>query len=251
MTNQVLINNNAPCLGAGSAEPSPPEEGVVRIYSMRFCPWAQRALFYVARHGVRSEVINIDLKNKPEWYFKIHPKGQVPALQYNGQIVLESALIPEFLDDTFPDTRVLPTDPYQKYQQKLIYDRLSSIGDVLFGLVGAAKNPELKAEKYEAVEKFFELAENQFTDAFLGGATPGYTDYLFFPIFERFRGVSLLGFAPFSPESFPSAKYPKLQAWYKAVQKLPEIKAGNQNFETTVQFMQLFFAGTPNYNLGL
>ncbi|MCP6606353.1 glutathione S-transferase N-terminal domain-containing protein, partial [Klebsiella pneumoniae] len=65
-------------LGKGSAPPGPVPEGQIRVYSMRFCPFAQRTLLVLKAKGIRHEVININLKNKPEWFFKKNPIGLVP-----------------------------------------------------------------------------------------------------------------------------------------------------------------------------
>lgn len=36
---------------------------------MRFCPYAQRAILALNAKQVDYEVVNIDLSNKPEWFF--------------------------------------------------------------------------------------------------------------------------------------------------------------------------------------
>ncbi|XP_055416086.1 uncharacterized protein LOC129636607 isoform X9 [Bubalus kerabau] len=68
-------------LGKGSAPPGPVPEGLIRVYSMRFCPYAKRTLLVLRAKGIRHEVININLKNKPEWFFKKNPLGLVPVLE--------------------------------------------------------------------------------------------------------------------------------------------------------------------------
>ena len=47
-----------------------------------------------------------------EWFKKINPRGQVPALDHDGHIITESTVICEYLEDAFPDApRLRPTDP--------------------------------------------------------------------------------------------------------------------------------------------
>lgn len=38
---------------AGSAPPGPVPEGQIRVYSMRFCPFAQRTLMVLKAKGIR------------------------------------------------------------------------------------------------------------------------------------------------------------------------------------------------------
>ena len=49
-----------------------------------------------------------------EWFKQINPRGQVPALEHDGQIITESTVICEYLEDAFPDApKLRPTDPAQ------------------------------------------------------------------------------------------------------------------------------------------
>lgn len=138
---------------------------------MRFCPWAQRALIYAAVHNIPTEVINIHLKDKPDWYFSKHYKGQVPALEHDEgkKVVIESAVIPEYLDDLFPETRVLPTDPYEKVQQRLLLERLVALAPTIYGVVAALKDPTIREEKYAALAKTVEDAEKLLTAEYFSG----------------------------------------------------------------------------------
>ena len=47
-----------------------------------------------------------------DWFKKINPRGQVPALDHDGKIIVESTVICEYLEDVFPDQNPLrPADP--------------------------------------------------------------------------------------------------------------------------------------------
>jgi glutathione S-transferase len=43
----------------------------------------------------------------------------VPALDHDGRIVIESSLICEYLDDTFPDPSLIPADPFLRARMRL------------------------------------------------------------------------------------------------------------------------------------
>jgi glutathione S-transferase len=43
----------------------------------------------------------------------------VPALDHDGRIVIESSLICEYLDDTFPDPPLIPADPFLRARMRL------------------------------------------------------------------------------------------------------------------------------------
>jgi glutathione S-transferase len=49
-----------------------------------------------------------------DWFKKINPRGQVPALDHDGHIITESTVICEYLEDAFPDAlKLRPTDPVE------------------------------------------------------------------------------------------------------------------------------------------
>lgn len=57
------------------------------------------------------ELKHIDLfggEGDSEEYLRIHPHGQVPALETDGQVIYESGAICNWLADTHPDTQLAP-----------------------------------------------------------------------------------------------------------------------------------------------
>jgi glutathione S-transferase len=66
-----------------------------------------------------SEYIDL-FKNeqyRPE-YLKLNPKGVVPTLIHDGHAVIESTLICEHLDQTFPDPSLVPASAYERSQMR-------------------------------------------------------------------------------------------------------------------------------------
>ena len=55
-----------------------------------------------------------------DWFKKINPNGQVPALDHDGKIITESTVICEYLEDVFPDANPLrPADPFIRAQMRV------------------------------------------------------------------------------------------------------------------------------------
>lgn len=66
------------CCFSGSV--LPPFSGKLRIYSMRFCPYAQRTILVLNAKKIDYEVININLTEKPEWFTSKSPNGDLSNL---------------------------------------------------------------------------------------------------------------------------------------------------------------------------
>jgi glutathione S-transferase len=52
-------------------------------------------------------------------YLALNPNGVVPTLAHDGRVVLESSVICQYLDDTFPEPALMPRDPYAHAQARI------------------------------------------------------------------------------------------------------------------------------------
>uniref|UniRef100_A0A8C5IMC3 Glutathione S-transferase omega n=1 Tax=Junco hyemalis TaxID=40217 RepID=A0A8C5IMC3_JUNHY len=156
-----MSGDHSRSLGKGSAAPGPVPAGLIRLYSMRFCPYAQRTRLVLRAKGISHEVININLKNKPDWYFEKNPSGLVPVLETSkGQLIWESPITCEYLDEAFPGKKLMPSDPYERACQKMLLEDFSKITSLLFKHVLAVKDgQDTTALKAEIAEKFGKLEE--------------------------------------------------------------------------------------------
>lgn len=74
------------------------------------------------------EVININLKNKPDWLFEKNPFGIVPILETcKGQLIYESPITCDYLDEAFPGKKLMPSDPYERAFQKMVLEHFSKV----------------------------------------------------------------------------------------------------------------------------
>lgn len=73
------------------------------LYTNHSCPWAHRAHIALAELGLAytEEIIDLSTPRTAE-YLKINPRGLVPSINYNDDIVTESAIVAQFLVDSHP-----------------------------------------------------------------------------------------------------------------------------------------------------
>ncbi|CAN9377971.1 unnamed protein product [Alternaria alternata] len=80
----------------------------ITLYTNHRCPWAHRAHIVLKELGLPYEEVIIDLgKPREPWYLEINPRGLVPAIDFDGEIITESGVVATFLADAYP-SHVLP-----------------------------------------------------------------------------------------------------------------------------------------------
>src|SRR5512141_2441394 len=82
----------------------------LKLISHKLCPYVQRAVIALTEKGVAFERIDIDLANKPDWFLKISPLGEVA--------LFESNVICEYIEDTQPAVRLHPEDALVRAQHR-------------------------------------------------------------------------------------------------------------------------------------
>ncbi len=144
----------------------PPLTGKLRVYSMLYCPYAQRTRLVLEAKNIDYETINIDLSKKPEWYLELNPAGLVPCLHLDeGKLIPESLITADFLDESYPDNKLTPSDPYTNALHKLIVEGFSKVTTAFYKLL---RKTDPEAEKLLA--DALELAvEKKLTTNYFGG----------------------------------------------------------------------------------
>jgi glutathione S-transferase len=180
------------------------------LYSAARCPYAARARICLAEKGLDHEVVEIDLSDRPAWLYEKNPTGRVPVLEEDGWALPESAVIMEFLEERYPEPRLLPTDPADRAAVRLLIFRDHDLTDPYYAL---RREEEGAAEQLDAA--LARLDVDLYERDYLGGADYGLADIAYVPWIIRARdmlGVSLSG-------------YPSLGAWLERLEERPAIAA--------------------------
>ena len=78
------------------------------LISHDLCPYVQRAVIALTEKGVPFDRVYIDLAAKPDWFLAVSPLGKVPLLQVGDEVIFESAVILEYLEETQPSRSIPP-----------------------------------------------------------------------------------------------------------------------------------------------
>jgi glutathione S-transferase len=83
----------------------------------------QKVRITLRAKGLEWHPVNVDLFKAEQYdpkYLKLNPKGVVPTLVHEGRPVIESTLICEYIDATFPQPpRLIPVDPWMQSRMRL------------------------------------------------------------------------------------------------------------------------------------
>ena len=100
---------------------------MIHLYHFWSSTCSRKVRICLAEKEIERSSHHVDIvekrENTEEWYVDINPKGVVPTLVYNDQIIIESNIIIEFLNDLVKKPELMPKDPYGKAQVRLWLDR--------------------------------------------------------------------------------------------------------------------------------
>lgn len=91
----------------------------LKLHSYRRCPFAMRVRMVLHEKNLDFETIEEDLKNFSLELQKHHPEAKVPVLIHNDLVLYESAVITEYLDETFPTPALCPQNSHGKAHMRL------------------------------------------------------------------------------------------------------------------------------------
>jgi glutathione S-transferase len=93
----------------------------IELYHNDMSTCAQKVRLTLAEKKLQWESHHMDLRKgdtrTPE-YKKLNPAAVVPTLIDDGQIICESTVIMEYLDDAYPDPSIRPKDPIKRAQAR-------------------------------------------------------------------------------------------------------------------------------------
>ena len=85
------------------------------LYSSAFNSAGERVRIALALKGIAYEYVSIQDLGW-EAYEKVNPQALLPTLKVGGDLVVQSTAILEYLEETFPEPRLLPDDPILRAQ---------------------------------------------------------------------------------------------------------------------------------------
>ncbi|KAJ1842925.1 hypothetical protein LPJ73_005647 [Coemansia sp. RSA 2703] len=224
-------------------------ENKYTLYSYAGCPFAQRTLRALEVAKVPHEVVEIDLKNKPDWYHLVNPQLKVPALRTpSGDILIESLVTSEFVADEFPESQLVSKDAVERAQLRLFVEIFSSrVIPNIYGTLRAATAEEQEAKKQALLDGIREVSkelERQWERPSGKGGPLWYGDRFSLAEVNTVSFVNQL----VAPEHYRGFKVPEsdefnaFHRWFKEASERPEYTKFSQDDQTIINNLQKFVA---------
>ncbi len=189
----------------------------IELISFKTCPFVQRAAITLGYKEVEHKVTFIDLADPPDWFLEISPLAKVPVLRVDGEILFESAVINEYLDD-ITGGELQPKDPLARAKNRAWIEFASNMLGNTYMMKTAAETGKYEKFRDQLVSQFRRL-ENRLGDGpWFNGEDFSLADTAFAPLFAH-DAVANYRFSVID-----AATMPKLDAWSKRLLALPAVK---------------------------
>ncbi|XP_058736992.1 probable glutathione S-transferase [Vicia villosa] len=174
-------------------------------------PFVCRVQIALKLKGIEYKFVQEDLANKSDLLLKYNPvHKKVPVFVHNEKPISESLVIIEYIDETWKQNPILPSDPYQKavarFWAKVIDDKIAA---PFFRAVFAVNDEKAREKNIEESSEALQSLENELKDKFFGGEEIDFVDIaavfiaFWIPLVQEVAGFEL----------FTAEKFPKLYDW--------------------------------------
>ena len=193
----------------------------MKLYHFPASTNSRKVRILLIEKGLEYERIDVDLTKKeqknPE-YLKIHPFGQVPALDDDGFIVYDSTIINEYLEDEYPHPPLLPNDSEGRARARLMED----FRDIYFTphfveIIHEVRKPETERDQKviqnakETITQCFDRIERELEGRDYLAGTFSLADISFMPNIALLERLEI----PVDP------KYKNIRAWIERLKARP------------------------------
>jgi len=196
----------------------------IKLYDAVPSSNSDRVKIALYEKGLHYERVTLNLAKKdqkrPE-FLKLNPYGKVPVIDDDGQVLFESCIINEYLDEKYPYPPLTPEDPYLRGRGRVLVDyALNYMHEPYWALRGEMlkavndRNAAVIEEKHRSLRDLLQYLEEALGDKtfFLGDLS--LTDIAIVPRALRMEAYGAL----------PAPSLPRLSAWLQRMKERPSVK---------------------------
>jgi glutathione S-transferase len=246
----------------------------ITLYDFGNSVCCQKVRITLTAKRLAWDPVKVDLFRSEQYdpkYLALNPKGVVPTLVHDGRPVIESTLICEYLDDTFPDPPLVPAEPWQRARMRLwsklvdegLHEGVTELSfsamfrermktmpaelrEARFRNIGDPRRRDRFKSTYElgarspfvlhavaAYERAFKLLEQTLGEGgpWILGARPTLADINLMPYAARLDYLGLI--------DLWIAERPRIRAWWAQARQWPSFKLGLHDRISAAEFTEM------------
>jgi len=251
---------------------------MLTLYDFGNSVCCQKVRITMRAKGLNWESVKVNLFEAEQYdpkYLKLNPKGVVPTLLHDGKAIIESTLICEYLDDTFPDPLLMPADPWLRSRMRLwskmvdegLFESVTEINfsamfrermrnlpeeirEKRFQNIGDPRRRDRFISTYKlgvrspfvkhgiaAYERAFKMLEDTLaeTGPWILGRSTSLADINLMPFAARLEYLGLL--------NLWIKDRPRVAAWWVMAREWPSFKAGLRDLISEAEFLEMRMHG--------
>ena len=155
------------------------------LVSHALCPYVQRAAIVLIEKGVHFERRDVDLKNKPGWFLALSPLGKTPVLQVGSDVIFESAVICEYIDETY-EPRLHPISAIERARHRSWMEFGSAVLNGIGAFYNAPDASALAARARDLRTRFEQIEKVLMVGPYFAGERFSIVDAVYGPVFRYF-----------------------------------------------------------------
>ncbi len=179
-----------------------------KLVSFDVCPFVQRSAITLEEKQVPYDIEYIELGDPPDWFLQASPLGKVPILFVDDEVLFESAVINEYLDEATPGKSLHPADPLRRAKDRAWIEFTSTILVERNRMQHAPTEEEAREWAAGIHEKLARLEEELSAGPFFHGDTFSLVDTAAAPLFQR-----LVWCLELAPDLGVFEDLPKIKVW--------------------------------------
>ena len=178
-----------------------------KLVSFKLCPFVQKAVIVLEQKNIDYDIEYIDLAAPPDWFLKISPFGKVPVLIMGEDVIFESSVIIEFLEEAYP-IKLHPSDLIQRAKNRSWIEFCNACMVASFNLSIAEDKQSFDNTMLDLNNRFDQLEAVLLNQPYFNGDSLSLVDASYAPLLHRLHCMNQLNPGLFLPD-----RHPKINRW--------------------------------------
>ena len=189
----------------------------LHLISFRTCPFVQRAVITLKHKQIDYDITYIDLADPPDWFLEMSPLKKVPVLKVDDEVLFESAVINEYLDE-ITGGELQPADPLARAKNRAWIEFASTALGNLYMMKMSKDEENYTRYRDQLVDLLLRVERHLGDGPWFHGEQFTLADTAFAPLFRQ-DCVADNQLSVIDPK-----RMPKVAAWASRLLALPEVR---------------------------